>query len=226
MAINTVSVIGLGYIGLPSAVMLASKGKSVLGVDLKQEVVDSLNSGKAHIEEPLLQELLSDVLTKGNFSASLKLKSSDVFLIAVPTPLVNDQNKDYPKPDLSYIREACHSIAKVLKKGDLVILESTSPVGTTELVSEWLSEERKDLNFPNEDSPKVDINIAYCPERVLPGNIIEELVKNDRIIGGLSENCTNRAKEFYEIFVEGECQKTDCRTAEMTKLTENSFRDK
>lgn len=220
MNFETISVIGLGYIGLPTAAVIASRGKTVVGVDVNERAVQTINQGKIHIIEPGLADLVSRVVSKGRLCASMKHEPADAFLIAVPTPF-----KDERQPDLSFIQSAVKQIAPVLKKGNLVVLESTSPVGTTEQVSQWIADARPDLNLPHVSGEESDIRIAYCPERVLPGRIIEELVKNDRIIGGLTPRCSEEAARLYGIFVEGECIRTDSRTAEMCKLTENSFRD-
>lgn len=214
-------MIGLGYIGLPTAAVMASKGLNVHGVDINQVACDIINQGKIHITEPGLDEVVSSAVLAGKLVASTTPKEADVFVIAVPTPFNVKSG-----PDVSYIKKAAESIAPVLKKGDLVILESTSPVGTTEKLSTWLSKEREDLHFPLcDDDSDIDVSIAYCPERVLPGKVIEELVANDRIIGGLTDVCSNKAKAFYSHFVEGQCYKTNARTAELAKLTENSSRD-
>lgn len=201
-----ISVIGLGYIGLPTAAVLANHGVEVIGVDVNKKAVETINQGKIHIVEPELDSIVHSAVMSGKLKATLKPEKADAFIIAVPTPF-----KENHKPDLSYIEMAAQSIAPVLEKGNLIILESTSPVGTTEKLAEWL--------------PKVDLEIAYCPERVLPGHILKEIVGNDRIIGGLTPKAGERAKELYQIFVKGNCIVTDARTAEMTKLTENSFRD-
>lgn len=220
--VSTISVIGLGYIGLPTAAMFASNKIKVIGVDTNQHVVDTINQGLIHIVEPELGEIVKNAVADGFLCASTNTQVADVFLIAVPTPF----REDYV-PDLSYVRAAAESIAPVLKKGDMVILESTSPVGTTEQMLEWLTVARPDLRFPVDGAgvDSIDINLAYCPERVLPGHAIRELVENDRIIGGMSTACAKRAAEIYQIFVEGELLFTNARTAEMAKLTENAFRD-
>lgn len=215
-----VSVIGLGYIGLPTAAVIAGKGIEVVGVDISVAVVETLNSGGIHIIEPELDILVHGAVASGKFRATLSPEPADVFLIAVPTPFKGNR-----EADLSYIEAAVRNVAGVLKKGDLVILESTSPVGATEQLEVWLSEERSDLSFPSHSGDCSDVRIAYCPERVLPGNIIHELVFNDRVIGGLTGKCTALATSFYKIFVEGKCLPTSARTAEMAKLTENAFRD-
>lgn len=215
-----VSMIGLGYIGLPTAALIASRGCEVLGIDVNASVVATLNSGKIHIVEAELDVLLSGAVASGRFRASLQPEPADVFMVAVPTPFKNDH-----QADLSYIEAAARNIAPVLKKGDLVILESTSPVGTTEKLEQWLHAVRPDLSFPGHAGEQSDIRLAYCPERVLPGRIIHELVSNDRIIGGMTPKCAEEAAAFYRLFVEGNCLTTSARTAEMVKLTENAFRD-
>lgn len=220
--ISTVSVIGLGYIGLPTAAMFASRKVKVIGVDINQHAVDTINQGQIHIVEPELDVIVHAAVTEGFLRASTKPEPAEAFLIAVPTPFKGDH-----VPDLSYVRAAAESIAPVLKKGDMVILESTSPVGTTEQMLQWLVAARPDLCFPVEGAvaSDIDVNVAYCPERVLPGHVIRELVQNDRIIGGLSPACSKRAADIYRVFVEGELLFTNARTAEMAKLTENAFRD-
>jgi UDP-N-acetyl-D-mannosaminuronic acid dehydrogenase len=219
--IARVSVIGLGYIGLPTAAIIANRGLSVVGVDIDEAVVRQLNQGQVHIVEPELDVLVHAAVSSGNFRAALRSEPSDVFLIAVPTPF-----KDHHLADLQYIEAASHSIAPVLRPGNLVILESTSPVGATEKMVEWLAAARPDLSFPRRGSSSFsDIHVAHCPERVLPGRILQELVGNDRVIGGMTPACSQHAIAFYKTFVSGSCLATDARTAEMTKLTENSFRD-
>ena len=215
-----VSVIGLGYIGLPTAAVIASRGVEVIGVDVSQHAVDTINQGKIHIVEPDLDMLVQSAVTTGKLRATIEPEAADVFMIAVPTPF-----SDGFKPDVSYIEAAVKKIAPVLEKGNLLILESTSPVGTTEKISLWMSEIRADLSFPHQTSEQADIQIAHCPERVLPGYVIQELVSNDRVIGGLTPYCAEQAKSLYQLFVKAECIITDARTAEMAKLTENSFRD-
>ncbi len=220
MSLDRISVIGLGYIGLPTAAVIASRKRKVIGVDVNKEVVETINRGDVHIVEPELDLVVRSVVKEGYLEARLEPAPADAFLIAVPTPF-----KDSHEPDLSYIENACAAIAPVLKKGDLVVLESTSPVGTTEKIANWLAKSRSDLSFPQTHGGDSDIRIAHCPERVLPGQVIRELVENDRVIGGMTEKCSNRAAELYEIFVDGECIFTTVRAAEMAKLTENSFRD-
>ena len=217
---NRVSVIGMGYIGLPTAAVIASRGIEVIGVDVSSAVIDTINRGEIHIVEPELDVLVRGAVSSGRFRATLKPEPADVFLIAVPTPFKGDH-----EADLSYIESAARNISSVLKKGNLVILESTSPVGTTEQMEKWLAAERPDLSFPHQAGMASDIRIAYCPERVLPGKVIHELVANDRVIGGVTKKCTERASAFYKIFVAGQCLATNARTAEMAKLTENAFRD-
>ncbi len=220
MSFNTISVIGLGYIGLPTAAIFAANKKHVIGVDRSQHVVDTINQAQIHIIEPDLDGIVHRAVTEGYLKATTEAQPADAFLIAVPTPFTDDR-----QPDLSYIKAASKSIAPVLKKGDLVILESTSPVGATEQLSQWLSEFRPDLTFPQKSTDTPDVNVAHCPERVLPGHVIRELVENDRVIGGITPICSERAIELYKIFVTGKCISTNARTAEMAKLTENASRD-
>lgn len=220
MSFSKASVIGLGYIGLPTAAILASRKIPVIGIDINQAAINLINEGQVHFIEPDLDILVHATVSEGYLRASDTPETADVFIIAVPTPFNEEM-----QPDLSFIKVASESIAPVLKKGDLVILESTSPVGTTEQMIEWLCACRPDLKFPQHSSDNADVYIAYCPERVLPGHVLRELVQNDRIIGGITPSCSRRAKELYKNFVEGECIITDSRTAEMCKLTENSFRD-
>lgn len=217
---TTISVFGLGYIGLPTATVIASRGVNVIGVDVTEHVVNSVNAGKLHIVEPELGEVLADVVRKGHLRATMTPEAADAFLIAVPTPF-----KDGHKPDVSYIQAVAKSLAPVLRKGNIVILESTSPVGTTERLAGWLAEARPDLSFPQQAGNDADVQVAYCPERVLPGQVLKELVENDRVIGGMSEKASAMAVDVYRIFVKGNLAVSNARTAEMCKLTENSFRD-
>ena len=217
---SKVSVIGLGYIGLPTAAVIASRGVEVLGVDVSEHAVNTINQGKIHIVEPDLDMLVQAAVTTGKLKASLNPEPAEAFMIAVPTPF-----KENKSPDLSYIRAALENIAPVISKGNLIVLESTSPVGTTDKISAWLAELRPDLVMPHQDPDKADVFIAHCPERVLPGRVLQELVSNDRIIGGITERCAQKAVALYHLFVRGECLLTNARTAEMAKLTENSFRD-
>lgn len=220
MNFETISVIGLGYIGLPTAAVFASRKKNVIGVDVNQDAVDIINRGEIHIVEPDLDMVVRAAVTEGYLRATVQPEPADAFLIAVPTPFKEDH-----VPDLSYIEAASKAIAPVLKKGDLVILESTSPVGTTEQMAAWLAEVRSDLTFPQQCGEHSDIRIAHCPERVLPGHVLSELVQNDRVIGGMTTKCCEMAVRLYKTFVRGECIFTTARTAEMCKLTENSCRD-
>lgn len=220
MKFETISVVGLGYIGLPTAAVIASRRKQVIGVDVNQHVVDTINRGQVHIVEPELDIIVHAAITGGFLRATTMAEPADAFLIAVPTPFTGDH-----EPDLSYIESASTSVAQVLKKGDLVILESTSPVGATEKMAEWLAAARPDLTFPQSHGEESDIRVAHCPERVLPGHVMRELVENDRVIGGMTPKCSESAMALYKIFVEAECVLTTTRTAEMAKLTENSFRD-
>lgn len=211
MRFESVSIIGLGYIGLPTAAVFASKGLAVVGVDINAMLISQINSGSASIVEPDLDALVKKTISTGHLRASSEPAPADAFIIAVPTPF-----KDNYVPDLSYIKTAVNNIAPVLSAGNLVVLESTSPVGTTEKIQEWIKQLRPDLK---------DIHYAYCPERVIPGNILHELVHNDRIVGGLTPKAGQLAQALYNTFVKGKCIVTDARTAEMTKLTENAFRD-
>jgi len=220
MSFETISVIGLGYIGLPTAAVFASRKKKVIGVDVNRSAVDIINRGEIHIVEPDLDMVVHAAVTEGYLRATSQPEEADAFLIAVPTPFKGDH-----EPDLSYIESASKAIALVLKKGDLVILESTSPVGATEQMAAWLAEVRPDLSFPQTHGEDSDIRVAHCPERVLPGHVLRELVQNDRVIGGMTPKCSEAAVNLYKTFVEGECVITNARTAEMCKLTENSFRD-
>ena len=217
---SKVCVVGLGYIGLPTAAVIARSGASVLGIDVSPNVVETINAGRIHIEEANLESLVRDMVASGSLRAALAPEPSDVFVIAVPTPFT-----DGHAPDIKYVLAATRSIAPAVRKGSLVIVESTCPVGTTEAVRDALRDARPDLSFPDGGDAPADVCVAYCPERVLPGKILEELVSNDRSIGGLSPACTARAVDFYRGFVAGECVGTTARTAEMCKLVENSFRD-
>lgn len=225
-AMQKVCVVGLGYIGLPTASLLATKGFEVLGVDVSERVVDTINAGSIHIREPELDVLVRSAVQSRRLSAAMEPAAADVFILAVPTPF-----KDGYKPDLSYVEAATRSIAPHLQAGNLVILESTSPVGTTERVADWLHEERRDLEMPSRSQPHgpsnraSTVHVAHCPERVLPGRILRELVENDRIVGGIDEASTEAAAGFYGSFVSGSILETDSRTAELAKLSENTFRD-
>lgn len=220
MSYKTVSIIGLGYIGLPTAAIMASRGLQIVGLDVDQKAVDTINSGAVHIVEPDLDIVVRSTVTTGNLRATIKPEPADAFMIAVPTPF-----KDKHQPDLSYIKAVAKTIASVLEPGNLIVLESTSPVGATEKLSGWLAREREDLSFPHQNGEQSDIRVAHCPERVLPGSVLQELVNNDRIIGGMTPACAQAALELYKIFVKGECLVTTARTAELCKLTENAYRD-
>lgn len=210
---KSVSVIGLGYIGLPTATLIANNGFKVYGMDPVDKVVNTINQGKIHIVEPGLEDYVKKAVANGNLIADTKPHKADVFILAVPTPFKGDK-----EPDLSYVESAAREIAPFLQDGNLVILESTSPVGTTEKVRQWIMDENKSL----QDKA---LYFAHCPERVLPGRIVQELSTNDRIIGGIDEASTEKTVDFYKHFVKGALLKTDARTAELSKLTENSFRD-
>lgn len=217
---DRISMIGLGYIGLPTAALFAAHGAEVIGVDLSPQVVDTINAGGVHIIEPELDGIVHKAVMDGRLRATLTPEPAEAFIIAVPTPF-----HDGYKPDLSFIKSASLAIAPVLRKGNLIILESTSPVGATEQMAEWLSQARPDLSFPQQVGEEADIQIAHCPERVLPGHVIRELVENDRVIGGMTNKASEMAIALYRRVVKGECVVTNCRTAEMCKLTENSSRD-
>ena len=213
-------VMGLGYIGLPTAALIARSGIETIGVDVNEHVVETVNKGQVHLEEVDLDGLVRGVVERGALRASLEVEPADNFLIAVPTPLgeAND-------PDISYVLDAAARIAPFLEPGNLIILESTSPVGTTEKMCATIAEARGDLKVPGHCDGPADIFVAYCPERVLPGRILAELVANDRCIGGITPRCARRAMTFYRNFVRGECVTTTARAAELVKLVENSFRD-
>ncbi len=221
MKFDKVCVVGLGYIGLPTAAIISASGVNVVGLDVDERVISTINSGKIHIVEPGLEDVIERVVNRGTLRATLTVEPADVFVIAVPTPFEGANHT----PDLKYVRMVADNISKVLTAGNLVILESTSPVGTTEKLRGWLSNNRPDLNFVSTETSETDVFIAYCPERVLPGNVIQELYENDRVIGGLCGKSSELAIKFYRIFVSGECYKTDANTAEMAKLVENSYRD-
>lgn len=215
-----VCVMGMGYIGLPTAAVIAKAGCQVHGVDVNEEVVKTIGEGRIHIEEVDLDGLVQGVVSRGLLKTSTKAAQADVFVIAVPTPF--DEEK---RPDITYVLDATRSIAPVIKSGDVIILESTSPVGTTEKMRDVLAEIRPDLVMPGLSDKTPDISIAYCPERVLPGRILVELIDNDRSIGGITPRCARKALSFYKLFVRGQCITTDARSAEMTKLVENAYRD-
>lgn len=221
MEFKRISVVGLGYIGLPTAAVFASRGIEVIGVDVNQKAVDTINRGEIHIVEPDLDIVVKSVVSTGKLRATTTPEPAQAFLIAVPTPFKGEHHE----PDLSYIEKAAKAVAPVLEKGNLVILESTSPVGATEQMAAWLAEARPDLTFPQQAADNADIKVAHCPERVLPGHVLRELVANDRVIGGMTPTCSAAAVALYKTFVMGECVVTNARTAEMAKLTENSFRD-
>lgn len=217
-----VCVVGLGYIGLPTAAIIARAGMKVHGMDVAQHVVDTINRGEIHIEEVDLDGLVQGVVGRGLLAASTNVAPADVFVIAVPTPFSKDRRHT---PDISYVLAAADEVARVLKPGDVIILESTSPVGTTEQLRDRIAAARPDLKMPGITRDTPDVAIAYCPERVLPGRILEELTNNDRSIGGITPRCARKALAFYKRFVRGTCVTTDARSAEMTKLVENAYRD-
>jgi len=216
----TACVVGLGFIGLPTAVLIANEQIPVLGVDIKKEVVDRVNAGSLHFVEPGLESLLQRVVGGKQLRASMKPEVAAVYLICVPTPTLPDH-----RPDLSFLNAAVDAIAPVLRRGAILVIESSSPVGTTESVRDRLAELRPDLQMPYRDGPSADVAIAYCPERALPGRLVDEIEHNDRVIGGVTANCSLRVLAFYERFVKGRCFTTDTRTAELCKLAENAYRD-
>jgi UDP-N-acetyl-D-mannosaminuronic acid dehydrogenase len=219
---ETISVVGLGYIGLPTAAMFAARKIRVIGIDINQSTVDTINRGEIHIVEPDLDMVVHAAVQQGYLRATTTPEPAEAFVIAVPTPFKGENHE----PDLSFIEAAGKNIAPILKQGDLVILESTSPVGATEQLAEWLAAERPDLSFPQTAGEQSDIRVAHCPERVLPGKIMQEMITNDRIIGGITTRCSELATKLYKTFVTGECViASSPRVAEMAKLTENSFRD-
>lgn len=218
--IQRAAVYGLGYVGLPTAAVFADAGLEIVGVDVNPKAVESINAGRPHIVEPHLDILLRRVVEAGKLRATMTPEPADAHVIAVPTPF-----REGRAPDLTYVEAAGRAIARVLKAGDLVILESTSPVGATEQLSAWLAEERPDLTFPQQAGDLAEIRVAHCPERVLPGQVIHEVVHNSRIIGGMTRRCSAAAVAFYRMAVKGECHVTNARTAEMAKLSENAFRD-
>ena len=218
--IGSVCVLGLGYVGLPTAALLAAKGLDVLGVDIDPLRVEAVSSGVLPISEPGLDRAVADAVASGRLRAGSEPEPADAFIVAVPTPIGSDHS-----PDLGALHSAVDSLAPRLRAQDLVIVESTSPVGSTESVSARLAELRPDLSFPHALGDASDVRVAYCAERVLPGSALVEMVGNDRVIGGISPTCARAARRLYETFVKGECHLTDARTAEMVKLSENAFRD-
>ena len=221
MKFNRICMIGLGYIGLPTAAVFASRKVEVVGVDVSDYVVDKINQGEIHIVEAELDILVRATVKEGYLRATKTPEKADAFIVAVPTPFKGENHE----PDLSYIESAARSLAPVLERGNLVVLESTSPVGATEQMADWLAKARPDLTFPQDAGEQADIRIAHCPERVLPGQVIRELVQNDRVIGGMTQSCTEAATDLYRIFVAGDCVPAGVRAAELSKLTENAFRD-
>ena len=214
---HDICVLGLGYIGLPTASIFATRGKRVLGVDVREDVVQTISAGGIHIEEPELDVMVRAAVQSGNLVAKDTPEPADVFIIAVPTPFIHDDGRRIP--DLAYVEAATRSLAPVVEKGDLIILESTSPVGTTEKMRDWL------INELGGDARAEDYLFAHCPERILPGQMLKELVTNDRISGGLTPEASVRAKQLYQCFCTAEIFLTDARSAELSKLAENSFRD-
>jgi len=217
---GTVAVIGLGYIGLPTAVVLASRGVRVIGVDVNQVTVERVARGEIPFFEPDLQTSLSGAVALGNITTSLEVPVADAYIIAVPTPIT-----PHEEPDMSHVFAAAASVAPQLRPGAVVVLESTSPPGTTEELARRLAAARPDLTFPGDTNDSPDVHVAHCPERVLPGRLMVEMVENNRVIGGLTPECAERAAELYRVFCRGEIQLSDATSAEMAKLAENSYRD-
>ncbi len=220
-AFAKVCVLGLGYVGLPTAATMAARGIEVVGVDVNPDVVAKINRGEVHIVEPDLDAAVRDTVAGGTLRASEAVEPADAFIIAVPTPFEGTEKQ----PDLRFVQAAAEAVARVLRPGNLVILESTAPVGATDKMAGWMARARNDLTFPQTHGDAADIRVAHCPERVLPGKVLTEIVQNDRVIGGLSTACAAQAVALYQSFVTGECVTTNARTAEMAKLVENSFRD-
>lgn len=216
----TAAIFGLGYVGLPTATVFAHAGVKVIGVDVNASAVASINEGRPHIVETNLDEMLRTAVASGALRATTSAEPADVFVIAVPTPFKGDK-----KPDLRFVESASRMIAPMLRPGNLIILESTSPVGTTEQISDWMAQERPDLVFPHQDAANCQIHLAHCPERILPGRVLHEVVHNDRVVGGLTPRCSAMAVDFYRLAVKGACHVTTARTAELCKLSENAFRD-
>lgn len=215
-----ICIVGLGYIGLPTASFLATKGYEVHGVDVRPDIVSALNEGRTLIFEPGLDIMVKSAVNSGRLKAHMEPTEADIFILSLPTPFMEGK-----KPDLSYVRQGVAEIAPYLAPGNMVILESTSPVGTTEKICQWLHESRPDLVFPGQPGGSGQIHVAHCPERVLPGRILQELVHNDRIVGGCDAASTEKAAAFYSSFVQGNVYSTNSRTAEFVKLAENSYRD-
>lgn len=217
---NGIAVIGLGYIGLPTAAALATRGVRVHGVDVNRQTVDAVNRGEVPFVEPDLAVAVSGAVSQGSLTASTQIPRADAYLVAVPTPFLEDRTAD-----LSFIQAAAEAIAPQLRSGAIVVLESTSPPGATKMLSNWMAALRPDLSFPMQSGAQVDVRVAHCPERVLPGRVMIELVTNDRVVGGLTPECSEAAADIYRIFCQGEIALTDAGSAEMSKLAENAFRD-
>jgi UDP-N-acetyl-D-mannosaminuronic acid dehydrogenase len=220
MNFKRIAVVGLGYIGLPTAAALATRGVNVIGVDVCESTINAVNRGEVPFAEPDLAVAVSGAVARGNLTAQKEMPEADVFILAVPTPFTEDH-----EADLAYVKQAAESVAPVLKGGDVVILESTSPPGATRKLSEWMAHLRPDLKFPTDGLGRPDVFVAHCPERVLPGRIMIEIVTNDRVVGGLTRECADHAADVYRIFCQGEIALTDADSAELAKLAENAFRD-
>jgi UDP-N-acetyl-D-mannosaminuronic acid dehydrogenase len=214
------AIVGLGYIGLPTAVVLATRGVEVIGVDINPKTVAAISRGEVPFVEPDLAVAVSGAVAMGRLKATTEMPEADAFIIAVPTPFNPDRSAD-----LSYVKAATEQIAPHLRPGNIVVLESTSPPGTTDMIGRWLGALRPDLKMPTDTEPNADVAIAHCPERVLPGRIMIEMVTNDRVVGGLTRRCAERAASIYRVFAKGEILLTDAASAEMAKLTENAYRD-
>jgi len=217
---GTVAIVGMGYIGLPTAVVLATRGINVIGVDINPKVIAQISRGEVPFVEPDLAVAVSGAVAMGRLTATLEMPVADAYIIAVPTPFNEDRTAD-----LSYVRAAAERIAPNLKSGDLVVLESTSPPGTTDQVSRWIGDLRPDLRMPHDNNTMAEISVAHCPERVLPGRIMIEMLTNDRVVGGLTTRCAEKAAAIYRVFAQGEILLTDAASAEMAKLVENAYRD-
>ena len=217
---GTAAIVGLGYIGLPTAVVLATRGIRVAGIDINPRIVEAVSNGEVPFIEPDLAVAVSGAVAMGRLTAGCEVPEADAYIIAVPTPFREDHSAD-----LSYVESAARQIAPKLRPGNVVVLESTSPPGTTEQVSRWIGEMRPDLRMPHDDDLMPEIHVAHCPERVLPGRIMIEIVTNDRVIGGLTRRCAEKAAAIYRVFAQGEIVLTDAASAEMAKLAENAYRD-
>lgn len=217
---GSVAVVGLGYIGLPTAVALATRGLDVIGVDVNEATVKAVSNGEVPFAEPDLAVAVSGAVSMGRLTATTEMPHADAYIIAVPTPFLDDH-----EADMSYVRSAIESVAPCLRGGEVVVLESTSPPGSTETISRWLADLRPDLTLPHSSEGVPDVYVAHCPERVLPGRIMIEMVTNDRVVGGVTARCAEKAAAIYRVFTQGEILLSDAASAEMAKLVENAYRD-